>query len=115
MIYQGKQGSINCYYKRKLIVSRPIHDNTSIQQYYDTSQKMIRQGLESGLSLNFIKKEFYGFIKKCRYNKKNIEPNRNDRDIILITFLICCKLQAIDPDGVDEGLLVMSRKKMKKI
>ena len=111
MIYQGKHGSINCFYKRKLIVSRPIHDHTTFQRYYNTSVKMIREGLESGLSLNFIKKEFYDFIKNCRYKEKNIDPKRSDRDIILITFLICCKLQVIDPDGIDEGLLIMPRKK----
>lgn len=112
MIYQGSQGSVNCYYKNRLIVSRPLSKTKTISYYKDECNKLMIEGLEKGWSLERMKREYFGFIKKYRYESVHMvkEPDSSDRDVIFIAFLMCHKLKCFPDDG-NNGILIMCRYK----
>tara|TARA_R110000744_G_scaffold136641_3_gene246689 strand:- start:787 stop:1137 length:351 start_codon:yes stop_codon:yes gene_type:complete len=113
MIYQGESGSINFFFKNRLIVSRPLTKEITVDYYENSRDNVIREAMEAGWSLkrqiNFHK----GFLKTCRYTDMIKQPDEDDLNIILITGLILIKLRQIDPDGDREGLLIMGPKKKK--
>lgn len=107
-VYNGKLGSINCYYKRKLICSVGISDKYPEEYYWYAADAVLKQGLRQGRHIDTIKKEFKDFIKNCRYKEfRKKKLTKEDRETILICFINLCRLKVIEHDGVDEGLLVM--------
>ena len=113
MIYQGESGSINFFFKNRLIVSRPLTKEITVDYYENSRDNVIREVMEAGWSIqrqiNFHKQ----FLKTCRYKEMIKEPTQEDLTIMLITGLILIKLRQIDPDGDREGLLIMGPKKKK--
>lgn len=109
MIYQDSSGSINAFYKNRLIVSRPLKSLDRLKQNADSA---IRDALISGWSLKKLKEFNFAFIKKLRYQEKVRIPGKEDWDIAMICVLILIKLRAIDPDGDREGLLLMKPKRV---
>jgi len=112
-IYNSKNGSINCFYKSKIIASVGADDFHTIHYYKYAANKLLIEGMEHGHNFQDLKNDFQRFIKRVRYEeitKKKI--TREDRETILITFLILCRLKVIDEE---EGLLIMPRKKPKRV
>ena len=112
MIYQGKNGSVNAYFKNKLIVSRPLGIGRTLENYKKESEMILVQALRDGTKLSKIKELSLKTIKNFRYEKQIKEPNSQERDFVLFTVLILIKLGVMDEDGDREGLLVMRKKKI---
>jgi len=112
--YQSKNGSVNCFYRGRLVVSVGLDDTRTIDYYKYAAERLLIEGMQHGHKLPELKEQFIKFIKKIRYEeirKKNI--TLEDRETILLPFLMLCRLKEIDPDGNKEGLLVMPRKKIR--
>ena len=113
MIYQGESGSINFFFKNRLIVSRPLTKEITVEYYENSRDNVIREALEAGWSIQRQIAFHKGFLKTCRYKEMLKDPSNDDLTIMLITGLILIKFRQIDPEGDREGLLIMGPKKKK--
>ena len=110
MIYQGSQGSINCYYKNKLIISRPLTKKRTVHWYARQSNSYMVDALRHGWTLEQLKKINIRFMKQLRYKGMAETPTKEDWDIAIIGYFMLCKLNVIDCDGITEGFLIMPRR-----
>ena len=114
-IHEGPNGSINGYYKGKLIVSRPLDDKTrTVENYKNQSNSMLIEAMRDGNPLQTIKRLSIQTLKHFRYQDLIKKPDNQDKDYILIVILLLIKLKVIEEDGVGEGLLVMGKKKPRR-
>ena len=113
MIYEGSKGSINFYYRNRLIVSRPLTKYRTLTRYEKHRDKVIREALLENWSLQRQIDFHSGFMKKLRYKNKLNEPGSQDKDLMFVCGMVLTKLKAIDPDGDREGILIMGPKKKK--
>jgi len=113
-IYKGKKGSMCLYYEGKLRASFPLNDKSwKPQCFYDHANKVIVDALRDKQSLEFIKKTLLTTLKS---NKKKLKIVTEDdpqleNQFIGYTILALIKLNVIDPDGDQEGILLCSRRK----
>jgi hypothetical protein len=114
MIYEGSEGSVSGFYKRKLIVSRPLGDGRTLEGYKNQAQLVLIQAMRDGNDLQNIKKLCIQTLNNFRYEELIKEPDIEERDFILFTLLILIKLRVVDEDGDREGLLVMGKKKPRR-
>lgn len=114
MIFEGSEGSVNGYFKRKLIVSRPLGNGRTLEKYKTESLRVLIEALRGGTPLSKIKDLAYLTLKNFRYLEQIKEPTTEDKDFILFALLILIKLKVVEEDGVEEGLLVMGKKKPKR-
>tara|TARA_R110002096_G_scaffold411274_2_gene611357 strand:+ start:1272 stop:1643 length:372 start_codon:yes stop_codon:yes gene_type:complete len=114
MIYGGENGSINGYFKKKLIVSRPLGKGKSLETYKKESLRVLIEALREGNTIPNIKKLAFITLKNFRYEQTIREPTAEDRDFVLLTLLILIKLGVVEEDGDQEGLLIMGKKKPKR-
>jgi len=112
-IFEGSEGSVNGYFKGKLIVSRPLGDGRTLENYKKESMRVLIEAMREGHQLEQIKKLSYKTLKNFRYEELIKEPNSEEKDFVLFTLLILIKLGVIDEDGEREGLLTCKRKKIK--
>tara|TARA_R110002167_G_scaffold64339_9_gene181828 strand:- start:1161 stop:1577 length:417 start_codon:yes stop_codon:yes gene_type:complete len=110
MIYEDNWGSINAFYKGKMIVSRPAKKIDNLRLNASTA---ILEGLRSGWTIQRFIDFNLKFIKRLRYEEMNKIPGEEDWDIAMIAVLMLIKLKAIDEDGDKEGLLIMGPKKVR--
>jgi hypothetical protein len=114
-IYNRKNGSINCFYKGKMINSVGTDDFYSIDYYKYAANRLLIEGMTEGYKMNDLKHQFLNSIKRFRYKGiKKEDETIDNRETILCIFLILCKLKVIDEDGNTEGLLICGRKKSKQ-
>lgn len=112
--YESKNGSINCFYRSRLVVSVGLDDIRTFDYYQYAAERLLIEGMEHGHKLPELKGQFIKFIKKIRYQDIRKEKlTREDRESILLPFLMLCRLKEIDPDGNKEGLLIMPRKQIR--
>lgn len=114
MIYEGSEGSVNGYFKKKLIVSRPLGNGRTLDSYKNEALRVLIEALRDGCQLEIVKKRCISTLKNFRYEETIKEPTAEDRDFVLFTLLILIKLGAVDEDGEREGLLVCGKKKPKR-
>ena len=114
MIYEGSEGSVNGYFKKKLIVSRPLGDGRTLEGYKNEAQMVLIQAMRDGNDLQKIKDLCIETLKNFRYNQLIKQPDTEERDFVLFTLLILIKLRVVKEDGEREGLLVMGRKKTRR-
>ena len=114
MIYEGTDGSINGFYKGKLVVSRPLGNGRTIEEYKREMERIVIQSMRDGIHISKIKKLAVEAMNLCRYNEKIKEPTIEDKDFIMLTLLLLIKFGVVEEDGAGEGLLIMGRKKPKK-
>lgn len=112
MIYEGSEGSINCYYKNKLIISRPLTKKKTVHYYADLSNAHMVDGLRNGFTLKSLTKLNLNFMKMLRYETKLKEPKQDDWDTAILSFFMLCKLNIIDCEGDREGFLVMPKREI---
>lgn len=110
MIYQGSEGSISCFYKNKLIISRPLTKTKTVRWYADLSNAYMVDGLRKGYTLESLKKLNLNFMKLLRYDTMKKKPDKDDWDTAIIAFFMLCKLEVIDCEGDKEGFFVMPRR-----
>jgi hypothetical protein len=115
MIYQGSKGSINGFYKGKLIVSRPLTEKLTYKEYKVQADRTIIEGLREGYDIEFIKKSARRLLKLTRYENMINEPTKEDLNLILLSLFMLIKFREVEEDGEREGILVCGRKKPKKI
>jgi hypothetical protein len=111
-IFEGSDGSVNGYFKGKLIVSRPLGDGRTLENYKKESMRVLIEAMREGHQLEQIKKLSYKTLKNFRYEELIKQPNSEEKDFVLFTLLILIKLGVIDEDGEREGLLTCKRKKL---
>jgi hypothetical protein len=114
MIYEGENGSINGFYKGKLIVSRPLGKHRTYERYKKETEQLIIEGLRMGHTIPQLLKISKNLIKLTRYEKMKKKPDKEDMDTILISLLMLIKFRVIEEDGKKEGLLICGRKKTKR-
>ena len=114
MIYEGSEGSVNGYFKKKLIVSRPLGDGKTLEEYKNEARRVLIEAMRDGNDLRKIKQLSLQTLKNFRYDELVKQPNSEDRDFVLFTLLILIKLRVVKEDGDQEGLLVMGKKKSKR-
>lgn len=115
MIRQGEEGSINGYYKGKLIVSRPLGKHRTYEKYKQEAERIIIEGMRMGHTLPQLLKLNMNLIKLTRYKDLKKEPDAEDLDTILLSLMMLIKFRVIEEDGVKEGLLICGRKKPKRV
>jgi len=113
MIFEGPDGSVNGYFKRKLIISRPLGKGRTLVSYKKQSELILIQAMRDGHNLSQIKRLSILTLKNFRYLELKQEPDTEEKDFILFTLLILIKLGVVEEDGDREGLLVMCKKKTK--
>ena len=114
-IAEGSQGSINGYYRGKLIVSRPLDGkNRTVKNYKNEANLMLIQAMRDGNQLATVKRLSIETLKHFRYKDLIKEPDKQDKDYLMIVILLLIKLKVIEEDGVKEGLLVMGKKKPRR-
>lgn len=104
-------GSVSCFYKKKLLVTRPLNEKRTMKRYRDDANAVIIEGMRAGWDIPKLIKFNRDFIKKWRYEELIRTPSKEDRDLVLISILILIKFRVIEEDAHDEGLLIMSKKK----
>ena len=112
MIYQGCNGSLNLYYKDKLISSFALTNKKTFEAYKYQGEYLILKSLRDNLN---IKKQIYTYTYFCNniYRRKinNQAIRRSDHEMFLSCFFALLKLKIID----NEDYLIMPRKKLSKL
>ena len=114
MIYEGQEGSVNGYYKNKLIVSRPLGNKRTLENYKKESMRVLIEAMREGNHISQIKLLCLQTLKMFRYHDTKKEPDIEERDFLLFALLMLIKLGVVEEDGDREGLLIMGRKKPTK-
>ena len=114
MIYEGSEGSVNGYFKKKLIVSRPLGNGRTLDSYKKEALRVLIEALRDGCQLEIVKKRSISTLKNFRYEETIKEPTAEDRVFVLFTLLILIKLGVVEEDGEREGLLICCKKKPKR-
>lgn len=113
--YESDEGSINCFYKNRLVVSIGLTKFKTKDYYLYSAKKLMEDSLRSGFTLKYLQYEFMNLIKNARYKECRREHvSKQDREIIVLSFLGLCKMKVIDIDGEREGLLMCRKKKPKR-
>lgn len=112
MIIQGKGGCLCLYWNDKLISGFPIGGN-SVEDYMNTGQDIILDGLRKGKKIPELLFTFRGFCE-CLYKKKITYKKRisgNDHQVFLHCIMALIKLKIYD---FDDLCLIAPRKRGKK-
>ena len=104
-------GSVSCFYKKKLLTTRPLTEKKTLQHYKNNAQAVIIEGMRLGWDIPKLIKFNRDFIKKWRYEELKRKPDKEDLDLVLIAILILIKFKIIEEDGDQEGLLIIMPKK----
>ena len=113
MINKGKHGSLSFFLENKLIASVPIDKDHSYEYWERVGNDIIIDGMrDSKMKLQGsrgIKTAFW----KCLHKMKLYENKMSYRDNVFVAqaFMALIKLKQIDPDGIQEGLLLMPLKR----
>ena len=110
-MYHIMIGSVSCFYKNKLLVTRPLDEKRTMKRYRDNANAVIIEGMRAGWDIPKLIKFNRDFIKKWRYEELKRTPSKEDRDLVLISILILIKFRVIEEDACNEGLLIMPKKK----
>jgi hypothetical protein len=107
VVIQGKNGGVVFYFENKIVGSLPLGNHT-MEDYYKQRDKLLREALEDR-KLKQIKQIMWRGL----HSMKDSGCDR-DNDFICMTILCLMKFRQIDPDGDQEGILVVPRKKPRK-
>ena len=106
MIYNGKNGSLVFYFENKIVGSLPLGKHT-IEDYEKQRDSLIREALEDkSFNLKQIKNIMWRGLHTMKRSKLE-----KDNQFICMTVLCLMKLRQIDPEGLEEGILVAPRPK----
>jgi len=107
MIIQGKNGSVVFWFRNKIVGSLPLGNHT-MEDYYGHRDKLLREALED-VKLKYVKVLMWKGLHAL------MDGVKEDNNFICMTILCLIKLKQIDPDGVEEGILICPRKKPRRI
>ena len=110
MINKGKDGSLSFFFENKMIASVPINKDHPYEYWERVGNDIILDGMrDSKMKFNGIKTAFW----KCLHKMKLYENKMSYRDNIFVAqaMMALIKLKQIDPDGDEEGLLLMPSKR----
>jgi len=114
VVHVGSKGSLCMYYQGKLRASFPLNDKgLNINTFENHANKMIIDALKDKQSLNFIKMTLLVTLKtdKKKLSVVTEDDEHLENQLLGYTILALIKLKVIDPDGVQEGILICPRKK----
>ena len=107
VVYQGKNGSAVFYFENKIVGSLPLGNHT-IEDYEKQRDNLLREALEDkSFNLRKIKNIMWRGLHTMKNSKL-----KKDNQFICMTVLCLMKLRQIDPEGVDQGILLAPRKKV---
>lgn len=107
MVIQGKNGSVVFYFENKIVGSLPLGNHT-MEDYEKQRDKLIREALED-MKLKEVKNIMWRGLHAMK------DGFKEDNDFICMTILCLMKFRQIDPDGDQEGILVVPRRKPRKV
>ena len=110
MINKGKDGSLSFFFENKLIASVPINNQHPYEYWERVGNDIILDGMrDSKMKFNKIKTAFW----TCIHKMKQQENKMSYRDNVFVAqaMMALIKLKQIDPDGDQEGLLLMPSKR----
>jgi hypothetical protein len=110
VVYQGKNGSAVFYFENKIVGSLPLGNHT-IQDYEKQRDSLLREALEDK---SFNLKQIKNIMWRGLHTMKNSKLKK-DNQFICMTVLCLMKLKQIDPEGVDQGILLAPRKKVSAV
>lgn len=109
VVYQGKNGSAVFYFENKIVGSLPLGNHT-IEDYEKQRDNLLREALEDkSFNLRKIKNIMWRGLHTMKHSKL-----KKDNQFICMTVLCLMKLRQIDPEGVDQGILLLPRKKVSR-
>ena len=106
MINKSSSGSLSFFFENKLIASVPLNKNNTYEDWEKIGSSIIIDGMREGnMKFNGIKTAFW----KCIHKMKQYENKLCYRDHVFVAqaMMALIKLKQIDPDGDDQGILVM--------
>lgn len=104
MINQSKDGSISFFFENKLIASVALNENNTYEDWVNTGNNIILDGMKNGEKFRFIKTALW----KCIHKMKQYDNVMNYPDHVFVAqaFFGLIKLNQIDPDGDREGIFI---------
>lgn len=108
MVIQGKNGSVVFYFENRIVGSLPL-GNYTMEDYEKQRDNLIREALED-MKLKEVKNIMWRGLHKMKDTGL-----RQDNDFICMTILCLMKFRQIHPDGDQEGILVVPRRKPRKV
>jgi len=112
MIREGKNGSLNLFYKELLIGSYPLTDKKTYERYKYQGEYLILTSMRENIKIPFQIKTYILFcnsILRRKENKLNIW--RSDYEMFLSCIFALIKLKILDED---DSVLIVGKKKKKK-
>lgn len=109
VVYQGKNGSAVFYFENKIVGSLPLGNHT-IEDYEKQRDNLLREALEDK---SFNLRQIKNIMWRGLHTMKNSKLEK-DNQFICMTVLCLMKLRQIDPEGVDQGILLAPRKKVSR-
>ena len=109
VVYQGKNGSAVFYFENKIVGSLPLGNHT-IEDYEKQRDSLLREALEDK---SFNLRQIKNIMWRGLHTMKNSKLEK-DNQFICMTVLCLMKLRQIDPEGVDQGILLAPRKKVSR-
>tara|TARA_R110001632_G_scaffold47106_1_gene119335 strand:+ start:46 stop:381 length:336 start_codon:yes stop_codon:yes gene_type:complete len=111
MIHAGALGSLTFFYNDKIVCSSPLSKRNTLADHYQESNRLIREGLEKGISIK-DQIRFFKLGLEALADRKRYKITREDEKYLTMCFMILIKLKHYDFDDV---CLDMPKKKPKKI
>jgi hypothetical protein len=110
MIRVGKFGSINVFWKNKLLSSIPKHKENRFDELMIEANDLLLDKFREGMSLKFITDSCYYVINNF-YNRKlkNKKLSANQHELFNSSVIILLRLKKLDYDDV---ILEMPKKKV---
>ena len=109
MIRNGKDGSLNLYFKGTLISSFPLSKNKTFDKYFYQGEYLIRKSKHIPIKLQI--KTYLQYCNMIRNRKINKQPiYASDHIMLLNSLFALMRLKIIDNDETN-GYLIMKKKK----
>ena len=111
MIYEGKNGSLNLFYKNLLIGSYPLSNLKTYERYKYQGEHLILKSIKT-MPLRLQIKTYECFVEMIYLRKKNKNGiYRSDYEMFLNCIFALIKLKKLDEE---ESIFIAPKKKSKK-
>ena len=112
MIREGKNGSLNLFFKDLLIGSYPLSEKKTYERYKYQGEYLILKSMRENINIPFQIKTYLLFCNNILRRKKNkLNIWRSDYEMFLSCIFALMKLKILD----DEDCVFIAPKKKKKL
>ena len=111
MIREGKNGSLNLFYKDILIGSYPLSEKKTYERYKYQGEYLILKSMRENIKIPFQIKTYLMFCNNVLRRKKNkLNIWRSDYEMFLSCIFALMKLKILDDD---DCVFIAPKKKVK--